>query len=142
MGTATSVVTVTQWQCSLGSLLQAKSCSTYIFWAERLLACSQAWIISYTQITSLYRLHGCHMGSCPHLGMPWQQAAGLPADGLHGESGWPRQQPAASIASVGQSSSWEGLFCFTIFLLVDLNGLHTGLNAARASYPFLWVDNE
>lgn len=53
-----------QW--SLGSLLQAKSCSPHIFWAERLLVCSQAQIISNAQI----HLHGCHMGSCPHLGTP------------------------------------------------------------------------
>lgn len=57
-------------QCSLGSLLQTKSCFTRIFWAERLLVCNQVQIISDAQITSLYHLHGCHMGSCPHLGTP------------------------------------------------------------------------
>lgn len=37
-------------QCSLGSFLQAKSCSTCVFWAERLLASNHTQIISDAQI--------------------------------------------------------------------------------------------
>lgn len=72
------------------------------------------------------------------------QATDLPADGLHGELGWPRQQPAAATASIARSSSWEGLFCFTIFLPVDLSELCIRLrvSAANGSYPFLQVDCE
>lgn len=66
MGTSTPRDCKPMAQRSLGSLLWAKSCSTHIFWAERLLVCSQAQIISDTQI----HLHGCHTGSCPHLGTP------------------------------------------------------------------------
>lgn len=112
-GTATFHVAMTQ--CCPGSLLQAKSCSTHVFWVERVLVYSHVEIISDTQITLLDHSNGCHMGSCPHLGSSVLLVVDLPADRLCGELGWLRQQVDSAIASAVQSSSREGLFFVPIF---------------------------